>query len=124
MPTYTFDDGSTITSDGNGAVSSTSSTDSPYGYGWSTDTREAAKLNSYVPAPAGDNRPWYERVAEFGVTRAIDAHYGQAATQKGAAAASYAGQNGQTYANGTFLGGGGGLPLLLLGLVAAFLVAN
>lgn len=61
------------------------------------DDRESAKLDPFVPRPAGDTRPWWERVAEFGLTRAIDAHYGPAETNKTAQSGTFAGQNGRTY---------------------------
>lgn len=90
-----------------------------------TDAREADKLNAFVAAPAGDTRPWYERVAEFGLTRAIDNHFGPAQQNKTAAPATFAGQNGQTYSQvGTPLAQGGGmgwLPLVAIG-AAAFLL--
>jgi hypothetical protein len=61
------------------------------------DDREAAKLDPFVARPAGDSRPWWERVAEFGLTRAIDAHYGPPETNKTAQSGTFAGQNGRTY---------------------------
>lgn len=83
-----------------------------------TDAREASKLDSYVAAPAGDTRPWYERVAEFGLTRAIDNHFGPAQQNKTSAPATFAGQNGLTYSQvGTPLqqgGAAGWLPLLMI----------
>lgn len=66
-------------------------------YDFSTDAREAAKLDPYVPATAGDTRPWWERVAEYGMTRAIDNQVGPAAPNKTSQPASFAGQNGRTY---------------------------
>lgn len=83
-----------------------------------TDAREASKLDSYVAAPAGDTRPWWERVAEYGLTRAIDNHLGPAQQNKTSAPATFAGQNGLTYSQvGTPLAQGGGagwLPLLMV----------
>lgn len=66
-------------------------------YDFDTDAREALKLDSYVPAPAGDTRPWWERVAEYGMTRAIDNQVGPAAPNKTSTASTFAGQNGKTY---------------------------
>lgn len=66
-------------------------------YDFSSDAREAAKLDPYVPAAAGDTRPWWERVAEYGLTRAIDNQVGPSAPNKTSAPATFAGQNGKTY---------------------------
>lgn len=66
-------------------------------YDFSTDAREAAKLDQYVPGTPGDTRPWWERVAEYGMTRAIDNQVGPAAPNKTSQPAAFAGQNGKTY---------------------------
>lgn len=63
----------------------------------SSDAREAAKLDQFVPSAAGDTRPWWERVAEYGLTRAIDNQVGPAAPNKTSTPATFAGQNGKTY---------------------------
>ena len=91
-----------------------------------TDAREQNKLDIYSPGYGTDPRPWYERVAEFGLTRAIDNHFGPAQTNKTAAPATFAGQNGRTYSQvGSPLqqpqGGMSWLPLVAAG-VAAFLL--
>lgn len=87
-----------------------------------TDAREADKLEAFTPRVNGDARPWFERVAEFGLTRAIDNHFGPSAADKTKTPATFAGQNGRTYsAVGAQQGqgqGGGILPLLALGAVA------
>jgi len=100
----------------------------PSGNYFAADDREAAKLDSYVPRPEGDDRPWYERVAEYGLTRAIDSNFGPKAVNKTGAAGTFAGQNGRTYsqlgANGQPVQSGGSmLPLLLAGAVALFALA-
>lgn len=90
-----------------------------------TDARESQKLDPYTAAPAGDSRPWWERVAEYGLTRAIDNHIGPAQQNKTAQPATFAGQNGQTYSQvGSPLlqGGGGLLPLILVGVAALLAV--
>jgi len=126
---YIYDDGSAIATDGTGEVwsrpadANTWENDpapAPAGYSvFSTDAREAAKLDAFIARPQGDNRPWWERVAEFGLSRAIDAHYGPAAVNKTGAPGTYAGQNGKTYVNGQGQGAaGGGFGLLLLGGLA------
>lgn len=90
-----------------------------------TDARESQKIAPYVP---GDSAvPWWQRVAEYGVTRAIDNHFGPAQTDKTAMGGTYAGQNGRTYssvlgANGAPPSGGSLLPFILAG--AAFLVLS
>ena len=95
-------------------------------YSMSSDDREIAKLDSYVPKAPGDTRPWWERVAEYGLTRAIDNQVGPPAQNKTTAPASFAGQNGRTYSQvGSPLqqpqGGMSWLPLVAAG-VAAFLL--
>lgn len=87
-----------------------------------TDTREALKLDAYVPAPNGDTRPWWERVAEFGLTRAIDNQLGPAAPNKTSQAATYAGENGKTFTQplagqGTTPATGGNNKLLMWGAI-------
>lgn len=92
--------------------------------GYYTDSREAAKLDGFTARPAGDNRPWYERVAEFGLSRAIDSHYGPQTLPTGSMSGTYAGQNGRTYVNGQQPAGGvSGMGLLLLAGVAALVLA-
>lgn len=100
------------------------------GYGLSggfvTDMREAAKLDPFVPATQGDARPWWDRVAEYGITRAIDSHYGVTSVNKTGTPGTFAGQNGRTYTNGIGAGGaaavGGVSPLLLVAAVVALVV--
>lgn len=79
---------------------------------YATDYRESQKLAPFYPADA----PWWESLAKFGVTRAIDAHYGAQAADKSVAGATYAGANGKTYATGAV----GTMPnsstLILIGL--------
>lgn len=84
-----------------------------------SDTREALKLDAYVPAPNGDTRPWWERVAEFGLTRAIDNQFGPAAVNKTSSPATYAGESGKTYVQplsgqGSAAVSGGGTTQLLM----------
>jgi len=102
---------------------STSTTSSVY----DSDYREAIKLDPYVAKPAGDTRPWYERVAEYGLTRAIDSNYGPSAVNKTSTGATFAGQNGLTYSQvgrsntaQQTASVGNLLPWLLAGAVALF----
>lgn len=140
-----YDDGSELIEDGaggtyalNSAGNMVSTYDSntgvyvatPAAYGnFATDAREAAKLDQFVVRPNGDNRPWWERVAEYGLTRAIDNQYGPVAPNKTGTAGTFAGQNGKTYVNPNDRArGGAGAPagdgnwlLLLLAAGVAFL---
>lgn len=119
MNTYQFDDGSTISyaeTPMGWNVTSTPSNE----YGYYTDAREAAKLDSFVArAGANDTRSWFERVAEFGLSRAIDAHYGPSAVDKTTAKGSYAGQDGKTYVISAPSTNGGINPTMLLLIAAA-----
>lgn len=94
-------------------------------YDFDTDAREALKLDAYVPAPDGDTRPWWERVAEYGMTRAIDNQVGPAAPNKTATASTFAGENGKTYTQAVGASGapvqtsGSNKVLLYVGIAAA-----
>ena len=96
---------------------------------YNSDVREAMKLENFVPRPDGDQRPWFERVAEYGLTRAIDSNFGPPPANKTQQPASFAGQNGRTYAVGNATqppatqSGGGMLPLVLAGAVALLALA-
>lgn len=86
------------------------------------DARESTKLDPYV---AGDNStPWWERLAIYGVTRAIDNHIGPPEQNKTSAPATFAGQNGRTYSQvgsplqAGGIGGMGWLPLVAIGALA------
>lgn len=79
---------------------------------YATDYRESQKLAPFYPADA----PWWESLAKFGVTRAIDAHYGAQAVDKSVAGATYAGANGKTYATGNLGAGANSSTLVLIGL--------
>ncbi len=123
----TGDDGSTVAWNTSGVAVSKVETDGDYfqSPGYWQDARETQKLDAYTPRPAGDDRPWYERVASYGLTRAIDANFGPPAANKTAAGATFAGQNGKTYSQTGSQSSGGGdggiLPLLLMA-GAAFLI--
>lgn len=129
-----FDDGSWIETDDSGttyaantlgSVVSKVTGDGSYYQSASywTDARETAKVDAYVAAPSGDTRPWWDRAAEYGITRAIDNHFGPVQSNKTSQPATFAGQNGQTYSQvGSTLGVGGIpiLPLILAGVAALF----
>ncbi len=122
----TDDDGTTYAANNAGVVVSKVEADGDYfrSPAYYTDAREAAKLEAYVPAPNGDTRPWWERVAEYGLTRAIDNQFGPAQSNKTTAPATFAGQNGKTYSQvGTptsAASSGSGIGPLLLAAAAAF----
>lgn len=84
--TTTYDDGSTLTTDNSGAV---------YSY---TDAAEASAMAGAYPA---GNGPWWEQASMLGISRTIDAVAAGITSIKGAMAAPFAGQNGQTYSSGT-----------------------
>lgn len=96
-------------------------------YSYLADESEAAKFAPYYPGQdaAGNAAPWWQGLATYGVTRAIDAAVGPKINGSGGQQSTYAGQNGQTYVNGRLVGGTAQgdslLPLLLLGGLA-FLV--
>lgn len=101
--------------------------------GYASDMRESEKLDPYIPRVEGDSRPWWERVAEFGLTRAIDSHFGPPAVNKTGAGGTFAGQNGLTYpiqsppSTGPAASGGPGsgtLVLLAVAALAAFVLAG
>lgn len=84
--------------------------------GWSvygTDIQEQARLASGYPA---NGLPWSDNAATLGITRLIDTMTRSYATVKGSTPASYAGQNGMTYANGQRMAPkpGGDMGLLLV----------
>lgn len=121
---YIFDDGSVLGWDNNsGLVQSKDvgsnawvNDPSPAPAGWNmyqTDSQEQARLSSGYPA---NGAAWSDNAALLGITRLIDTATRSYATVKGSTPASYAGQNGQTYANGQLAGKppGGDLGLLLI----------
>lgn len=138
-----FDDGSWIETDSTGTtfaantegtVVSKVEADGDYfrSPGYWTDARESSKLNAYTPITQETaGQAWWERLAVYGATRAIDSHFGPTTQDKTQAGATFAGQNGRTYsqvgrnANGQPMqpGEGGSLVPLLLGAAALFMLA-
>lgn len=125
LETFTNDDGSTYTieRDASGAMAGMSSTPASDNgvYGWSQDNREAQKFAQFYPA----DKPWWEGLAMYGATRAIDSHFRRTETDKTAQPVTFAGQNGKTYAAGNtapqVFAGLGGVVLLgvaVLGVLA------
>lgn len=83
------------------------------------DYAEANKLNQFYPQ---NGASWWENLAAYGATRAIDSHFAPSAVDKTAAGATYAGQNGRTYSAGAAQGAAGGNGMLLLVLAGVALV--
>lgn len=114
---------------------STSSVDDRPLYLLPQDVQEA---RSIAPTIGGDGGlPWWEKVAAYGLTRAIDNQFGPPPGLAGnISPGSFAGQNGQTYAQtaipqplraGVFAGAdaqSGGLMGLLLCVGLVFVVMN
>jgi hypothetical protein len=121
MGTQVFDDGSTLTTDDWGNV--VASSDAPYAF--RNDVRDAAKISGYVP---GDqSMPWWERVFNYSIPRAIDSAIGakEAASNRGTL--FIAGATGRTVPAGVFSGTGaanGQLMWLLLGGILLFALSR
>lgn len=92
------------------------------------DAVEAARFNQYTPnAGQNDTRPWYERVAEYGLGRYIDNRLGPGEVYRSNNPATFAGQNGRTYTNvpvqsGATAQSGSGVLMLAAAAVAALLL--
>lgn len=120
----TYDDGSTIAYDTAGDL--TSSTPSPYGANASPSFgRDVAEARQLQPFAQDATKPWWESMAIYGFTRAIDNHYNVARTPTGSQPATFAGQNGNTYQQGRIQspfagpqGNGNMMMLLIIGGVA------
>jgi hypothetical protein len=94
--------------------------------GYGQDTREQQKLGGFYPPSA----PWWQGLATYGATRAIDAQFGPPPSQSNGYG-TFAGQNGRTYAQGPNRqnqGGaaddGSGLILLALAGLAFYALAG
>ncbi|MDZ7939271.1 MAG: hypothetical protein U5M53_13755 [Rhodoferax sp.] len=103
-----------------------SATDGTY---YDSDYRESVKLDAYTPSVSGgEQMEWWERLAQYGATRAIDAQFGPPAVNKTGNASTYAGQNGLTYSRANSAPvvnqGGSVLPLVLAAAVAVFALAG
>lgn len=85
-------------------------------YYFATDATEASKMTQFYPQSG--TRPWWESLAQYGVSKAIDAHFAPSSPVNTSTPGTYAGQNGRTYTQGRAeLGGeGGGQNLLLIAL--------
>lgn len=110
----TYDDGSTLAIGTDGASSSTPVPS------FSGDRAESMRLQGFSQ---DQSVPWWQSMATYGFTRAIDNHYRNPPTPSGSQPATYSGQNGRTYANGVMvpndpLGIGSIPPVLLLGGLA------
>lgn len=128
---YIFDDGSVLGWDSTGLVQSKEigsnvwvDDPSPAPAGWSpytTDTQEQSRLGNAYPA---NGKSWDMNAATLGITRLIDTATKAYVNVKGSQAATYAGQNGQTYTNGAQRQQkDGGIGLILL-IGAAFMLMS
>lgn len=119
----TMADGDTVAFDANGRALSRLDADTGgmnYSPAFYSDIAEARRLQPFAPNPSS-NLPWYEQAAQYGIMRAIDTHFAakQNEVPRGSLGATFAGQNGRTYAQGPVSGGGAGgsmlIPLLIGG---------
>lgn len=108
-----FDDGTSLFTSPDGDVSAANasgqlvsswdaqSNSMNYTPAYYTDNAEAARLQQFAPDRMS-TRPWYEQVAQYGIMRAIDTHYGVKpnTVPTGSLRPTFAGQNGQTYTQG------------------------
>lgn len=86
------------------------------------DQYDHLKMAPFVPVPAAaPAMAWWESLASYGVTRAIDNRFGPVNLGGNTSAGTFAGQNGRTYTNTTGAGaqpagaaGIGGSTLLLI----------
>lgn len=129
MATYTYDDGSTISNEQTPmgwSTTSTPATDNGVAGWFAQDRSEQSKYAQLYPE---NGRPFWESLALLGVSKGFDAHFQQQAIDaaRATAGATYAGQNGQTYATGQYGPGIGGispLMLLLIGGAILFVVVS
>jgi hypothetical protein len=113
----TFDDGSTLTTYADGSVRSTNA---PIFF---TDQVEASRLQ---PFSQDQRMPWWQSVAAYGVTRAIDTHFNNRSIPTGSIQPGYASDSGQTRSRNSAPPILQGNNLLLIGaaVVAAVLLAR
>lgn len=85
-------------------------------YYFATDATEAAKMTQFYPQST--TKPWWESLAQYGATRAIDAHFAPSPQVNTSTPGTYAGADGRTRTQGRAAfgaeGGGDNLMLLLL----------
>lgn len=123
-----YDDGSSIETLPDGTTVSTDTTGYstsdplPSPLGWTVfspnDAAEAAKMSQAYPQ---NGQNWWDNAAMLGISRLVDTTARAYTTYKGSMPASYAGQNGATYASGPAVPASvGGIPigLLILGGLA------
>lgn len=87
------------------------------------DVSDGRQMQAFAPA----GMSWWEGVAAYGITRAIDNRFAPVQVQGNTQPGTFAGQNGRTYSNapaGTTAPGGLPIGLLLAGaaLVAVMLL--
>lgn len=94
------------------------------------DVRDSGQMQPFNPAP---QRPWWESLALYGVTRAIDNRFAPPTVSGNVQGGSFAGQNGRTYGNTPNNAAGqpaqgaggidGGMLILLAGAALAAFIA-
>lgn len=93
---------------------------------WSLYTNDAQEQSRMGAAYPDNGQTWDMNAAAMGVSRLIDTATRAYVNVKGAQAATYAGQNGQTYTTGTAAkpeaGSSGLLPLVLVGALVALML--
>lgn len=131
---YTSPDGDVSAANANGQLVSSWDAQSDsmnYTPAYYTDNAEAARLQQFAPDRMS-TRPWYEQVAQYGIMRAIDTHYGTNTkpnqVPRGSLAPTFAGQNGRTYTQGAVNQtqeqmSNNMLPLLMIAVVALAVMA-
>lgn len=94
--------------------------------GMTGDAAEAAKMEQYTPNPTGQQVAWWERVAAYGLTRAIDNEiYKSSGLPPPSQMPTTAGQNGATIPVGGYTTiGRGGARVQQLGLVEIMLLGG
>lgn len=116
-------DGTTTAYDTSGQLYSTVADSGGYtpGPAYYQDRAEQQRLGGFYPP----NKPWWEGVAQYGLSRAIDAKWGPTITG-GNAPGSFAGANGRTYTQGRGQGdmSNNNLMLLVLAGLAIYAVAG
>lgn len=94
------------------------------------DANDSRAMQAFSQDPSV---PWWQAVATYGLTRAIDNRFGPPSVSGNTSPGSFAGQNGRTYSNAPTGAGGqaqsaaGGIPmwvLLAVGVGAVLLIAR
>lgn len=91
-------------------------------YYFATDFNESQKMSQFYPNSG--TKPWWESLAQYGATKAIDAHFAPQPQVNTSTPGTYAGANGRTYTQGrASIDGEGGQNLFLIALAGLALFA-